>query len=152
MSDPRERLASRQADLVRALVAGGEAPGFDARQVRLTARSLVNKRVRETARAWPALGEALLERFRAYAERTPPPGEGGPLADGRAFLRTLPPGEATDELRRSALAVDLAYRSSPAGLRPRRGICFKLARLRPAPGFLLGVRLPWLGLYIVSLP
>ena len=87
-----------------------------------------------------------------YAERTPPPREGGPLADGRAFLRTLAHSETTDELRRAALAVDLAYRSSPAGLWPRRGICIKLARLRQAPGFLLGVRLPWLGLHIVALP
>src|SRR5262245_17404765 len=119
LPDARARLAESQAALVRALVARGEPPaGFAAERVRLAARSLVNKRVREVAGAWPALVEALGERFdqcfREYAGKSPPPGEGGPMADGRAFVRTMPAEEQTDDLRRSALGADLWQRKWPA--------------------------------------
>src|SRR5215211_4919183 len=68
----RQGLHELQARLVRALTGQGEAPeGFDAGRLAVAARSLVNKRLRESARAWPALGRCLggryAERFRAYA-------------------------------------------------------------------------------------
>src|SRR5262245_15127948 len=107
LSDARRRLARQQGELVRALVAGGAVPaGFDARRVTTAARSLVNKRLREVAQAWPALvdclGERFVERFRSYAEAAPP-AERGPGSDGERFARTLPPAERSDELERLLL-------------------------------------------------
>ncbi len=156
MSTPEVRadLARQQALLVEALVSGGERPvGFDAARLELAARSLLNKRLRETARAWPALVRCLsdgyAERFRAYAGGTPPPTEGGPLADGRAFARTLPPALVDDEARAEVLLVDLNWRRTANGLRPRRGVTLKAAWLRRR--LVLGVRLPRLGVRLVSL-
>src|SRR5262249_38743353 len=113
LSDARRRLAARQGELVRALVAGGEAPaGFDARRGAAAARSLVNKRLREGALAWPALAEALgercVERVRAYAEKAPPPG--GPVIDGERFARSLPPAERGDEVELVLLRLALGRR------------------------------------------
>jgi hypothetical protein len=146
-ADARARLAAQQAELVRALVAGAAVPTeFAADRVELAARALVNKRLREVARVWPALVEALGEafepRFRAYAECTPPPAAGGPFADGRAFLATLAPGETTDELRRAALRADLAARR----------LALKWVWLPGARRILVGIRLPWLAPRVVSLP
>lgn len=94
-SDARARLASDQAALVQTL--GGTAalqPGFDARRVRLAGTMLAHKRHREVAKAWPATARALAsgfaQAFGAYAEAHPLPSEGGPAADGRAFVRCLP--------------------------------------------------------------
>jgi hypothetical protein len=144
-SDARARLAVDQAGLVRALVAGAETPpGFNEEQVRLAARSLVNKRLREVARAWPALaqclGESFRERFTTFAERNPPPAEGGPVADGRAFVVTVPASELDDDARLEWMQVDLQCRRLPV-------------RMRWLPGagrLVLGVRLPWLGVRVVA--
>ncbi|HEY8371280.1 MAG TPA: hypothetical protein VIL00_00915 [Pseudonocardiaceae bacterium] len=60
----RERLASRQAELVRALLAGGPVPpGFDPRRVRIEAAALRNKRRRIAERLRPDLADALGNRF-----------------------------------------------------------------------------------------
>lgn len=60
----RERLAARQAGLVRALLAGAEPPpGFDPRRVRIEAAALRAKRRRVTERLRPDLADALGERF-----------------------------------------------------------------------------------------
>jgi hypothetical protein len=144
-SDARERLAAEQAGLVQALVAGAAVPaGFDEERVRLAARSLINKRLREVALAWPALarclGETYRPRFTAFAEKHPPTAEGGPLADGQAFAATLPAGELDDEARLELMRVDLYRRWLPVRVRwlPR------------ARRLVLGVRLPWLGVHLVS--
>jgi hypothetical protein len=155
--DARARLAEQQARLVGALVAGGEHPeGFAPERLRLAAGSLRNKRVREVVRAWPelaaCLGEEFAERFLAYAADHPPPAEGGPLADGRSFARTLAPGEWTDEARLAVLGVDLHHRRSAGGLRRRRGLALRGAWLRRARVLVLGVRLPWLGVYWLRVP
>ena len=121
-------LAALQAELVAALAGRVDPPtGFDAARIRATAVSLASKRRRAVARAWPgiatALGDHYAERFDAYAETNPLPRDGGPLADGRAFLRWLDArGETLDECRLQALAVDLRHRRTATGLAPRRGL------------------------------
>jgi hypothetical protein len=141
-------LAQRQADLVRALVAQGPIPaGFDEARVRAAARSLVNKRRRSLARAWPklveAVGDAYVERFTQYASETPLPGCACTQADGRAFLRWLAAHQPlSDAACLEALTFDVRFVVTPAGLRPRR-FAFKSATLRDAR--VLAARLPFLG-------
>lgn len=60
----RERLAARQADLVRALLARGAVPtGFDPDRVRVEARALHAKRRGVAANLRPDLVDALADRF-----------------------------------------------------------------------------------------
>lgn len=135
MPADRERLAREQEALVRSLVLGGPIPeGFDAEKVARAARSLVGKRRREVARAWPAVAASLGAEYRAlfdaYAARTPPH-EGGPLADGRRFARTLPRVKLDDAARLSLLRWGWTW----------------LPEARS-----LAVALPWLGTLVVPLP
>ncbi|EME53982.1 hypothetical protein [Amycolatopsis decaplanina] len=66
MTSPRERLAGRQAELLKALLAGGDAPaGFDADRLRVEANVLRNKQSRLAAYLRPDLAEALGDRFAA---------------------------------------------------------------------------------------
>lgn len=159
MSSPeaRARLAEAQARLMQAL-SGGTAPAdFDAERIRATAQALANKRARAAARAWPALagvlGDDFDRRFAEYATEHPLPANGGPLADGRGFAAYLAArGELPDEGRLEAFGVELHYRRTEDGLRPRRGAAFKAAWLRERRRLLLGVRLRWLGVRWLSLP
>jgi hypothetical protein len=156
-ADPRTRLAERQAALMQALGGAAAPEGFDPGRVRLTADSLARKRARAVARAWPSLAEGLGEsfaaRFAAYADATPLPAEGGPLADGRGFARHLDArGELPDEARLQALNVDLHHRTTAAGLRPRRGPALKAALLRDPRRLVVAVRLPWLGNRLFTVP
>jgi len=157
-ADARAGLAARQAELLRALLGETPAPaGFDADRVRATAGVLARKRARAAARAWPALAAALGYRFErlfaAFADANPLPAEGAPLADGRAFARCLAAaGELPDEGRLEALAVDLHYRTTPGGLRPRRGSACKLALLRRPRRLVVALRLPWLGERWLTVP
>ncbi len=144
--DGRARLAEQQAALVRALTGRGDPPAhFDAERLRLAASSLASKRRQEAARAWPALARCLGERFRErfddFAAQTPLPAQGGPLADGRAFVQTLAAGEWTDDVRLEVLAVDL-----------RRGARLRIAWLRQARRLMIGGRLPWLGTWAWAVP
>lgn len=60
----RERLAEQQAALLRAVLAGEEAPpGFDAGRVAVQAGALLSKRRRITAAIRPDLADALGEKF-----------------------------------------------------------------------------------------
>jgi hypothetical protein len=145
--DARQRLAAAQAELVRALTGGAEIPaGFDAERVRRAVRSLVNKRLAEVARMWPALvaalGDAYPERFRAFAASTPPPEQGGPLADGRAFAATLTPAEWTDAAVLERLTVDLHFRWTGTGLRARRWFALRWVRLPQSRRLVVRLRLP----------
>ncbi len=147
MSSARERLAIRQAALVRALTGAGDVPsGFESERVERAARSLLNKRVAEVARVWPglaeALGETFGERFRAFARSTPPPEQGGPLADGRTFADTLARQEWTDAAMRERLAVDLHFRRDRRGLHRRRGFGLAWARLPQTGQLVVRLRLP----------
>jgi hypothetical protein len=147
LEDARARLAARQAEVVRALTGQGDAPqGFAPERLRAAAASLEKKRLREVALAWPALVRALGEdfepRFRSFAARMPLPAAGGPLADGRAFARTLAPHAWTDDLRLAVLAFDLR----------RRRPALAFARLRQARRLVVAIHLPPLGAVRLSLP
>ena len=66
----RDRLASRQAELVRALLAGGPVPtGFDEHRVRVEATALNNKRRRIAEQLRPDLADALDDRFAEVFDR-----------------------------------------------------------------------------------
>jgi hypothetical protein len=151
-ADARARLGARQEELVLALTSGGRTPeGFDAGAIGVAAASLARKRSREVARAWPALvrslGEAAFEeRFRSYAEKTPLPAHGGPLADGYAFALTLDvAGELADEARLELLGVAMRWKPVAGGLVPRRGLFVRVVRLRQARRWMLAMRAPWIG-------
>jgi hypothetical protein len=147
LREARARLGEQQTALVRALVGGGEPPaGFDAERLRLAASSLINKRIREVSRAWPALARALgkgfAARFRAFALTHPPPQAGGPLMDGLAFATRLAPGELDDSVRLEMVRARLA------GAR----FGFASVRLGQSRRLVLGVRLPGLGARLIALP
>ena len=89
--DPAGDLATRQAALLAALVAGGEVPaGFDNARVLATRRALLVKRAGEVAVAWPLLaasfGAEWPDRFCTWADARPPL---GPMHDGWDFARAL---------------------------------------------------------------
>ncbi|WP_163510410.1 hypothetical protein [Fodinicola acaciae] len=103
---PRERLAARQRELVRALVAGAAAPaGFDESRVRATARALLSKRAGEIAATWPRLRVGLDDRFRQlffdWADGRPPLGA---LVDGFLFAGDLADADALPQLGAEELA------------------------------------------------
>lgn len=109
-------LADRQAALVAALAGAGEVPaGFDEARVRAAAAALAFKRARAAAQAWPDVHAMLKDdyrkRFAEYAAVTPIPRHGGPLADGRAFVRYLATRmPLSDDVTLQALSVDLTRR------------------------------------------
>ena len=158
----RRQLAEGQEALLRALVAAHEPPaGFDAARVRLAADSLVAKRTRAAARTWPAMARALEPsfgtRFAAFASRTPLPRQGGALADGLAFVRSLPRQETRgldDAAQLERLAVVLRHR--PAGrdgsLVPRRWPAAAGAWLGQSRRWVVAVRVPPFGPWWLSLP
>ena len=157
-AEAQARLAAQQAALVSALMGEGELPaGFDAKRLGAAVASLARKRRRAAARAWPAaaqaLGDRFDERFAAYAASAPPPREGGPLADGRAFARWLAArGELPEAGRLQALAVDLRYAKTPGGLVSRRWPICKAAWLDRSRRLIVAVWLPWLGEYWLRIP
>ncbi|NMN93596.1 hypothetical protein [Antrihabitans stalactiti] len=62
----REELAAQQADLLRAVLAGGEVPpGFDADKVAIEAKALLSKRRRVIAQLRPDVREAMGDRYNA---------------------------------------------------------------------------------------
>jgi hypothetical protein len=155
---PRAALADRQAALVAALTGRGEIPpGFDVDRVGAAAAALAAKRARAVAHAWPGLsamlGKRFRERFDAYAALTALPEAGGPLADGRAFVRVLAAaGPLADRVALQALAVDQQLRLTPRGLVPRRIPRLGWTRLRESGWWVVAfgphevrVRLPRLG-------
>lgn len=90
-SPPAGDLASRQAALIAALVAGGQVPaGFDTARVFAARRALLVKRAGEVAVVWPLLaasfGAEWTDRFATWADARPPRGS---LRDGRDFARAL---------------------------------------------------------------
>ena len=118
-------LADQQAALVAALAGTAPAPaGFDADRIRAATDTLAFKRARAVARAWPSvhtmLGADFRERFAAYAATTPLPAQGGPLADGRRFVRFLAKQmPLSDGTRLQALSIDVHYRQTVEGLERR---------------------------------
>ncbi|KAA2253365.1 hypothetical protein F0L68_33170 [Solihabitans fulvus] len=100
MTEPqRDRLAARQAELLRALLAGGEPPqGFDPAQLRVEANALLAKRRSVAAMLAPEVADALGQRFRPlfdeYAAAHPRAVDSGARADAAAFAEwTMARGE-----------------------------------------------------------
>lgn len=120
-------LAEQQAAIVAALTRNGPVPdGFDLDRVQAAADALAFKRARAVARAWPGLramlGAELRARFATYVSHARLPEQGGPLADGRAFVRWLA-GQMplADDVALQVLSVDQRWRQTARGLVPRRG-------------------------------
>jgi hypothetical protein len=136
-------LAQRQAELLAALVQGAAMPpGFDPTRLQAAARALLHKRRRELLRAWPELAAIESEALGRYLQQMPLPCRGGPLADGRQCVDWLR-GQGValaPALRRHALVVDLRFRRTADGLRPRRGPSVRVMQDRA--GWTLGLRLP----------
>ena len=115
-------LADRQAELVAALVAGGEVPeGFSTFGVLATRAALLRKRSGEVAAVWPlmsaAYGAAWRSTFSAWADGRPPQGS---LRDGWDFARAAGPdlpALARQELAERAARYAYDGASPP---RPRR--------------------------------
>ena len=154
----RSSLAAAQADLIRAIAIPSAAPpGFDTARLEVAARALVSKRSRAAARAWPALagalGEQWREQFHAFAQTSPCPREGGPVADGYAFARFLRhAGKLPEEALLEVLAVELRYRRVAGGLRARRGLAACASLVGSRRRLILAVRLPFMGERWLSLP
>lgn len=90
----REDLAARQAELLRALLAGGEPPaGFDVTRIHIEVRALRAKRRSIVADLRPDLPLSLGERFGAlfdtYAAATPRPDGIGYRQDADNFATWL---------------------------------------------------------------
>ncbi|WP_406693391.1 hypothetical protein V5E97_20415 [Singulisphaera sp. Ch08] len=156
--DPRELLAAQQAELVRALTGqAGPPDGFIPGHVRAATLALARKRARSVTRAWPSLVEALGPDFEpcfgSYTADAPLPRQGGPLADGRNFVRALArEGKLSDQARLEALSVDLHYASQAGGLVARRGPSLAIALLRHPRRLILAARWPGLGVRRVAVP
>jgi hypothetical protein len=137
MADEQRRaLADRQLQLVRALTGGNSPAGFDQARLALTARTLLNKRSRAVARAWPRLAESLGDQFPKwfgqYAAEHPLPASGGSVADGLQFVLFL---QSRDSLPDAGKLEWLSYRVH------RKWMGFAL--LQNPPGIAVAVRLPW---------
>ena len=149
--DARRQLAVTQARLVRALVEGAAAPaGFDRERLAATAEALLLKRARAVAQSWPQLarvmGDGFAARFTSYARANPLPGDGGPLADGRAFVRWLErAGLLSDEGRLEAFAFDARFRIHHDEITPRRGPWLCARRFKGLRRLVIVVRLPFVG-------
>lgn len=149
-TDARQRLAEAQTKLVRALVGYADAPtAFDAARLRVTADTLLMKRARTVAHAWPqlarALGPIFGARFAAYARLRAMP-ESGPLVDGRAFARMLErAGELTDEARCEMLAFDARYKLCGQRRATRRWLAFGATWLKSSARLVIVIRLPLVG-------
>lgn len=126
-------LATRQAELVAALVAGGPAPsGFDPHRLAATRAALLRKRAGQAAAAWPLLaadlGSGWAAAFAARFAGVAPYGaerEGWDLARERAAAGRLGPGAARELAVREATGY-YDGRSAPR----RRTALSRLLRLR----------------------
>ncbi len=148
MSAPdRSAYAVRQAQLLDALLRGGDVPpGFVAAQADAAGSALRCKRGRAVAHAWPALalslGKAFDARFDAFTRTASAGGEvsGDPLRDGLSFARWLRAAGTPldDDVRVEILLARAALR--------RRGVWVSVARLRqPYPRLFVVARLPFGG-------
>jgi hypothetical protein len=147
-SSVRIRLLKQQAELLRALVDREPTPlEFDSSRLQAAADALSRKRCKEAANAWPALahwlGKDFARRFASYARTSPLPSEGGPLADGWAFLDSLQRTERLpDRVRQERFAVGLRYVWHGRGLHARRGLALKILLLSKSRCLLIGWRCP----------
>jgi hypothetical protein len=151
LDEARQQLALMQAELVRALVEGADAPAdFDRQRLAAAAESLWLKRARTVARVWPqlagAMGDGFAVRFANYARANRLPHDANPLTDGRAFTKWLErAGLLPDEGRLEAFAFDARYRIRHHQVVRRRGPLLRLLRLKALRRLIIVVRLPGLG-------
>jgi hypothetical protein len=139
----RSAIATRQADLIRALRKSEAPRDFDSDAVRRAGFALHSKRQRTLARAWPRLITGLAgdfpTLFRIYAEQEPLP-PGGPIADGMLFAAWLAPRA---QLSREALlehaAARLRWRLERGGQLTPRTVAMALIK-QPGQRWLLAVR------------
>lgn len=109
-------LAERQAELVRALVAGAAVPdGFDPRRVGIARKALLRKRARNVRREWPHLAAEYGDRWEATFSAW---ADGRPSLGGYEFAHAHPP---TTRAARTELMVYQA-RTRPLTLRIGRGV------------------------------
>ena len=129
VSELRERLRTRQTDLLRALTQGVPAPeGFDAGRLELAAEGLARKRVHEARQFLRRMAgllpfEELFEQFVARVPRAPTP-----RLDGYRFCGWLLDQGQAGKAWRAAVAVRLAWREASDDARPRRWPRLFLAR------------------------
>jgi hypothetical protein len=156
-SGVREALQEQQFAVVEALTKTGRPPdGFNARKFQVAADSLLHKRARSLARAWPALarflGSEFMDRFRAYASQVTSPPRGGPVVDGRQFAAFLSSRKmATPELREAMLLFDARYRIR-SGLARERRLAIKFTTLRSPIRLILVIKVPVAGVRIFTVP
>ena len=154
--DERARLTECQAELVRALLRGGERPaGFDADRLDTASAALAHKRRRAAAAAWPALarerGARFAELFAAYRAAVPLPRRGGPSTDAYFFARWLDErGELPAALRPAMMSVRLRNVVRADGLLPRRGPAVDVGRSDGR--WHLALRWPGVGEWWLPLP
>lgn len=135
-------LATRQRELVAALVAGAPIPaGLDRTRFTAAERALRAKRAGEVAQAWPLLAAALGETFRTlfthWAAARPPHGA---LRDGWDFARELAASDRLPGLAVGELAARDVRSRYDGGHEPRPR---RLPAVRAVPDGWL-VRLPGL--------
>jgi hypothetical protein len=117
-------LAARQAELVRALIAGGAVPdGFAAGRVAIARKALLRKRARNVRRDWPHLAAEYGDRWEATFSAW---ADGRPSLGGYEFAKAHPP---TTRAARIELIVYQA-RTRPLTLRIGRGLIVAGARGR----------------------
>src|SRR5262245_7539738 len=151
LTETREALATRQADLVSSLMRRASAPpGFDRERLHAAADLLARKRSRAVIRAWPHLARGLGDRFdplfARFAAEVGMVKNGGALADGRAFARHMDAlGELPPEGRLQARLIDLQFSSSADGLKPRKGPALRIHVYTKPFRIFVGVHLPWFG-------
>jgi len=147
-ADARRDLATRQGELVRALVAGGPLPsGFDDLRTSTTSGALLRKRMRGVERTWPGLARGLGADYRVYfaafAQAHPMSGEGLYRLDGRRFTEwLLARGEEPSDAGRLELFLE------------RLSGRFAFAAMG-FPGWgetRFGVRLPHIGIVQIRIP
>ncbi|MDT3445489.1 MULTISPECIES: hypothetical protein [unclassified Pseudofrankia] len=145
VDEARARLTARQADLLTALVAGGQDPvGFDRGTLDATRQALLAKRRAGVARRWPVLASerGFAELFDVWAAARPPAGS---FDDGLAFARAHPAFLST------ATRAELLY-----GRVGERGLAAIVDRSEGGDadggGTLLALRAPGLGTLILRAP
>ena len=139
----RAAIARQQRELLTSLRSGIAPKEFDAQQIRLCSRSLIRKRAREAAEAWPAhaawLGARFEPLFETFASMHAPCAEGGPLADGYQFIEDARKefADAPRSVRVEWFMVQLRWDRTMEGLRPRTGLCVRIAWMgwRPVIAF-----------------
>jgi hypothetical protein len=154
----RSRLASMEAEFIRALSTGGPyPPGSDLRGMTATSRLLRAKRVRTMRKAWPELaaflGDRLPERAAELLAGIPLPAGDHALQDGLLVaLRLKAVGPIPDSLKLKLLGVKVRYRWHRGHLVRRVGPALGWTYLRESGRVFCALRLAGLRLVTIAFP